>query len=158
MSAPYAIGIVVARRKLTGKWADHAWLPVRATSPLPDVAPWTRLGEDGADELFYAGEADITPHPAVTAHYIDNLAGTPSIWVCLNPNEAGMSLGVTTLDPYEGEALTDGLDEIVEAVPMPAQVEEALRAFIETHHVERRFEKRQRDRADPEALGRRRKT
>jgi hypothetical protein len=158
MSNPYQVGIVVARRRLTGPWADHAWLPVRVTQPLAGVAAWSRLGQDGADELFYAGEADITPHPMVTAHYIDNLAGTPSIWVCLNPTDPGMSLGVVTLDPYEGEALTDGLDEIVEAVPMPDAIEAALRAFIETHHVERRFDKRKRDRADPEALGRRRKT
>jgi hypothetical protein len=155
---PFRIGIVAARRRLKGPWVDHAWLPVRAMSPLDGVAAWTRLGQEGEDELFYAGQADITPHPAVTAHYLDNLAGRPSIWVSLNPTETGIELGVVTLDPYEGEALTDGIHEIVEAVAMPADVEAALRLFVETHHVERRFEKRERDRADPEALGRRRRT
>lgn len=156
MANPFEIGIVVARRRLKSLWADHAWLPVRATSPLAGVAPWTRIGADGDDELFYAGAADVTPHRGTTAHYIDNLAGTPSIWVSLNPGETGIALGVVTLDPYEGEALTDGIGEIVEAVPMPDDTAEALRAFVAAHHVERRFEKRRRDRADPEALGRRR--
>jgi hypothetical protein len=44
---------------------------------------------------------------------------------------------------------------MVETVPMPEPIRTALEAFVAEHHVERPFFKRQRDRADPEALGRR---
>ncbi len=37
---------------------------------------------------------------------------------------------------------------------MPEPVRDALAAFVAEHHVERAFEKRKRDRADPEALAR----
>jgi len=40
-------------------------------------------------------------------------------------------------------------------VPMPETVRATIDAFVAEHHVERVFHKRQRDRADPEALARR---
>jgi hypothetical protein len=38
---------------------------------------------------------------------------------------------------------------------MPASIAEQLAAFVAEHHVDRTVFRRQRDRADPEALGRR---
>jgi hypothetical protein len=38
---------------------------------------------------------------------------------------------------------------------MPDMVRELVAAFVAEHHVEREFNKRKRDRADPEALARR---
>jgi Protein of unknown function (DUF3305) len=148
-------GLVVARRKLHGPWATEAWLPMRAIKPLSDVPPWTRLGQDGDDELFYAGQVSAELHVGSTAHYRDNLAGSPSIWVVLQPDGDAVQLGTVTLDPYEGEALTEAVGEMIEVVPMPPEIAETVAAFVAAHHVERTFIKRERDRADPEALGRR---
>jgi hypothetical protein len=39
---------------------------------------------------------------------------------------------------------------------MPDAVREAVESFVAEHHVEREFVKRKRDRANPEALARRR--
>ena len=50
--------------------------------------------------------------------------------------------------------MTEPGQGIVEAVPMPTSVRETIASFPE-HHVERTFEKRKRNRADPEALARR---
>jgi hypothetical protein len=44
---------------------------------------------------------------------------------------------------------------LVEAVPMPQMLHEAIENFIVQHHVETEFVKRERRRADPEALARR---
>jgi hypothetical protein len=44
---------------------------------------------------------------------------------------------------------------MIEVVPMPPDIGETVAAFVAAHHVEREFVKRKRDRADPEALGRR---
>ncbi len=51
--------------------------------------------------------------------------------------------------------MAEGVGEIVEPVPMPPEVQAKLLAFFEAFHVERKFEKRKRDRADPEALAHR---
>ena len=59
---------------------------------------------------------------------------------------------MVTADPSEGESLTETGTEIVEAVTMPIEIQQRLVAFVATHHVERPFVKRKRDRADPEAM------
>ena len=152
----FEVGVIVARRKLKGPWADHAWLPYAALPAAPAAAPWTRLGAGEEEELYYAGAFDVSLHIAETGHYRDNLvSGQPSLWVSLRP-VAGDEYEVTvvTADPYEGEALATGMGEIVEPVPMPPEIRDKIAAFIEAFHVERQFFKRKRDRADPEALAR----
>jgi len=56
---------------------------------------------------------------------------------------------VVTADPAEGEAFTDAGSNLVEAVPMPPEIADIVDRFITTHHVERPFVKRQRDRQAP---------
>jgi len=153
----FEIGVVVARRELKGPWADHAWLPRAVLPAAPAAAPWTPLGRDGPDELFYAGPFELRLHPSETSHYRDNLhSGRPSLWVALRPIGGDeYAISTVTADPYEGEALAEGIGEIIEAVPMPQEIQAGLSAFFEAFHVERPFFKRKRDRADPNALARR---
>jgi hypothetical protein len=94
-----------------------------------------------------------------TTNYRDNLApGTPSLWVVLRPTGAEPPYDVVavTADPAEGEAFTEAGNDLVDAVPMPEEMANVVAAFVAEHHVERAFVKRKRDRANPEALGRRR--
>jgi Protein of unknown function (DUF3305) len=152
----FTIGVVVAKRPLKTPWASHAWLPKAALPAAPATEPWTPLGFDGQDEIFYAGPADVLLHPKATGHYRDNLsAATPSLWVVLRPIGDEVELVAVTVDPYEGEALAESIGDIVETVAMPLEIQAQLHAFIEAFHVEQTFFKRQRDRADPEALARR---
>ena len=51
--------------------------------------------------------------------------------------------------------MAEGIGEIVEAVPMPADIQAKIAEFFAAFHKERPFIKRKRDRADPEALARR---
>jgi hypothetical protein len=153
----FEVGIIVARRRLKGPWADHAWLPVEALPSVPAAAAGTKLSETEDEATFYAGSYEVSLHPAETAHYRDNLvSGRPSLWVALRgTGEDAYAVASVTADPYEGESMAEGIGEIVEAVPMPPEVQAKLLAFFEAFHVERTFEKRKRDRADPEALARR---
>jgi hypothetical protein len=60
-----------------------------------------------------------------------------------------------TADPSEGEAFSETGTDLVEVVPLPDNVRDALIDFVAEHHVEQPFFKRKRDRSDPEALARR---
>lgn len=75
----------------------------------------------------------------------------------LSPSDGAWPYAVTavTADPAEGEGFTEAADNLVEAVPMPEVLREAIESFVAEHHVEREFVKRKRRRADPEALARR---
>jgi Protein of unknown function (DUF3305) len=150
------VGVLIARRKLKGPWADHAWLPHAVLPAAPSTPPGTKLSAGEDQEIYYAGGFEVALHAGETSHYRDNLlSGRPSLWVVLQP-VAGDEYEVVTVtaDPYEGEALAQGNGEIVETLPMPPEIQERLAAFIEAFHVERQFVKRKRDRAHPEALAR----
>jgi hypothetical protein len=149
------IGVLVERRKLNSPWADHAWAPVAVLSGAPAAEPWTVLQESAETTRYFAGAFDLEFFSSDTGTYRDNLrSGLPSLWVSLQETEAppGIAVQAVTADPAEGEALTEPGGAIVEAVPMPREIQERLAAFVAEHHVERVFHKRKRDRADPEAL------
>ena len=149
------IGVVVERRRLNNPWADHAWVPVAVLPGAPGAEPWTMLDETPEATRFYLGAHQVEFFSSDTGGYRDNLrSGRPSLWVALAPadGDPGIALQTVTGDPAEGEAFTESGAYTVEAVPMPPEIQERLAAFVATHHVERAFFKRKRDRANPEAL------
>jgi hypothetical protein len=152
------VGIVVERRKASSRWADVIWRPVTLLAGLPDAAPWTILATEGETVTFYAGAGEIELYRSDTDNYRRNLeSGSPSVWVALQAtaNDPPYQIAAVTADPAEGEGLTESAQAIVEAVAMPESLCDAVAAFVAEHHVERIFEKRTRDRANPEALARR---
>jgi len=152
------VGVVVERRRAESPWIDFVW---RGTGVLPDepeTTPWTVIREQEGTTLFYAGSATIDLYRSETARYRDNLAtGAPCVWIILTPSEGVRPYAVSavTADPAEGEAFTEAGANLVEAVPMPEVLCEAIENFIAEHHVEIEFVKRQRRRDNPEALARR---
>jgi hypothetical protein len=152
------VGVIVERRKASSPWADVIWRPVAVLNGWPDAAPWTPLAIDAERATFYAGAAEIELHRSQADNYRRNLAsGAPSVWVALNPTggEPPYVIGAVTADPAEGEGLTEPGQGIVEAVAMTDSLRKTVAAFVAEHQVERVFHKRQRDRADPEAMARR---
>ena len=150
--ARIAVGVVVERRKARSVWVDFLWRPVSVFVGNPSAAPWTPLDTEAETTLFYAGEAVIELHRTETANYRNNLAsGAPALWVALRPaaSEPPYEILAVTADPAEGEAFTDAGSNLVETVPMPPDVVEAVARFIAEHHVERPFVKRRRQPAEP---------
>ena len=159
--ARIVVGVVVERRKTRSPWLNLLWRPVSVLVGTPSAAPWTRIGEEDDATTFYAGEAAIELYRTETANYRQNLcSGMPALWVVLRPiaaNSAGPAFDILTVtaDPAEGEALTDAGNNLVATVPMPAAIIETIDSFIAEHHVERPFNKRQRDRGEPRMPGHR---
>jgi hypothetical protein len=152
------VGVVVERRKAANPWVDYIWRPVSVLPGEPAAAPWTVLAEEDGRTVFYAGSLGIELHPGVSNYYNDNLtSASPSIWVVLRSTEDDppYRLFAATVDPAEGEAFTEVGTDVVEAVPMPDIIRDAVAAFAAAHPVERPFYKRKRERADPEAMARR---
>lgn len=152
------IGVVVERCKAKSPWSEFTWRPIAVLGGLPDADPWTQLANEGETVTFYAGAAEIELYRTETENYRDNLvSAAPSVWVALlsTAGDPPYEIAAVTADPAEGEALTEPGQGIVEAVPMPTSVRDTIASFISQHHVERTFEKRKRNRADPEALARR---
>jgi hypothetical protein len=150
--ARITVGVVVECRKARSMWVDFLWRPVSVFVGSPSAAPWTPLDTGSEATLFYAGQAVIELHRTETANYRDNLAsGAPALWAVLHPAASGQPYEIlaVTADPAEGEAFTDAGSYLVEAVPMPSEIVEAIVQFIAEHHVERPFVKRRRQPAEP---------
>ena len=147
-----AVGVVVERRKAMSIWVDVLWRPVSVFVGKASAAPWTPFDTAPETSLFYAGQAVIELHRTETVNYRNNLAsGAPALWVALRPATSGRpyELIAVTADPAEGEAFTDAGSNLVETVPMPADVVAAVAMFIAEHHVERPFLKRRRQPSEP---------
>jgi hypothetical protein len=161
MSVPLlrlSVGIVVERRKARSPWADALWRPVAALDGAPEAGLWTPLSDNGQVATYYAGPAEIALYRSETENYRQNLAsGSPAIWVALHETggEPPYALAAATADPAEGEAWSEPGQAIVEAVAMPDSIRAEIAAFIALYPPGPEFVKRQRDRADTQALARR---
>ena len=159
--ARIVVGVIVERRKTRSPWLNLLWRPVSVLVGTPSAAPWTRIGEEDDATTFYAGEAAIELYRTETANYRQNLgSGMAALWVVLRPiaaNSAGPAFDILTVtaDPSEGEALTDAGNNLVAPVPMPAAIIATIESFIAEHHVERPFNKRERNRGEPPIPGHR---
>ena len=152
-----AVGVIVERIKAGSPWADDHWQPAAVLPGQPDMPLWALLSDETERKTFYAGPAEIELFRTETGNYRDNLAADSSLWVVLRASggEPPYRVFAVTADPAEGEAFTEAGNDIVDTVPMPALVRERVAAFIATHHEEQTFSKRERKRADPQALARR---
>jgi hypothetical protein len=151
------VGVVVERTKGATQWVEVIWRPVNVLSGVPDTPPWTKVSDDGERATFYAGTAEIELYRSESGNYRDKLlSSAPSVWVVLRATggEPPYAIAAATVDPAEGESFTEVGQDTVEAVPMPEAIQDAVAAFVAEHHVEQRFVKRKRDRADPEAMAR----
>jgi len=151
------VGVIVDRIKAQSQWVDYLWQPSAVLVGEPETAPWTQLSGDDNRASFYAGSATIELYRSDTGNYRDNLMGDGKLWVVLTPADSNppYALFKVTADPTEGEAQFEASVNVVDTVPMPDAVREVLERFVAEHHVEQPFFKRKRDRANPEALGRR---
>jgi hypothetical protein len=151
------VAVVAERRPATSIWADWVWRVVDVLDDAPVLPPWTELRQEAGRTLFLAGHAMVSMHPTDTDNYKYNLEGPdPRLWVVLRPadGEPGMMLHLVTLDPGEAHLYADVGNDTLESLPLPGFLAGPARAFVATHHRERGFHKRRRDRADPEALAR----
>ncbi len=152
------VGVIVERRALDNPWIDHTWFPVAILTGAPSATPWTVLHESEDVTRYYAGTATIDFFDTDTVMYRENLRSkSPSLWVALRHGNSfpGVFVQLVTADPADAEALTETGTDIIEAVSMPTEIQKQLALFIERHHVERPFIKRKRDKANLDALGRR---
>ena len=154
-----SVGVVIERRKAKSAWVDYVWRAVAALPGLPDVHPWAALEGDAEIMRFYLGAAELALHRSDVARYAENLAADrPALWVVLRPTSGAewpYEVVTVTANPNEGEAFTESGSDMVEAVPMPEPVRVTIAAFVAEHPVEETYYKRERNRADPEALARR---
>ena len=142
------VGVVVERRKATSMLAEFLWRPIGVFSGKASAEP-SALDAQAEVALFYAGQAIIELHRTETSYYRDNLTSA-AVWVILRSTSSRppYELLAVTADPAEGKAFTDAGSNLVDTVPMPRDVGEAVVHFVARRHVGRPFLKRRRQPAE----------
>lgn len=144
------LGVIIEKRKAQSPWIEHIWGVHAVLTGLPDAVPLTLIAREEGVERFYLGATDLVLSHVETANYRDNLmSGAPKLWVVLRFDASETpSLLTVTADPAEGEAHTETEANHVETVTMASDIAGFIAAFVDAHHVERAFIKRNRDKPE----------
>ena len=141
------IGIVVDRCDTGHPWQDHRWQPSALLPDAPADDTWRLLEDTPGCRRWYAGALPLELFRGETAGYRENLlSARPAVWVVLRRGGGGHEVAplLVTACPHEALSYTESGDDVVEALPMPDPVARWVQAFVERHHVETVFVKRQR--------------
>lgn len=148
-SASIPLGVVIRRQPGVTRWAKWVW---RVVAVLPGAGPaeWRELRREGEAVEYHAATLPLSVHRADTEAYrIVLAAAQPAVFVVLHPDENGSRdrpylVHSVTVSAHEAQQALDSGEEIVEPVPMPPALLAWLADFVERHHAEEPFVKRER--------------
>lgn len=132
-------------------------MPVSVIPGAAAVDGWRILVSEGEVVRYHAATLPLELHPTDTESYRHNLSNEPPrVYVVMRPAAGAFPFQpfLATASPYEAEAYTIGGDSIVEGVTMPDSLIALVQAYVDAHHVDKPFIKRQRRRADAESAER----
>jgi hypothetical protein len=152
------VGIVVEERHTDNKWQPVSWHAIAVLPGAPEVEAWHELRRADNWVQFHAVNLEIELFGKETEGYKYNLSNeTPVVYVVLRDDEESTDERpmpeIATVCPYEAQDYLDSGDELVEPVPMPDDIRRWVGRFVDEHHVDEKFHKRQRKRYDPEEVG-----
>jgi hypothetical protein len=150
------VGVVLERRQIDNPWQEHAWRPVAVIAGAPAVERPRLLMREGPIELFHAATLPLDLHPSETEGYRYNLSqAQPSVYVVLRQPEGESEPRpfLATMCPYEAQDYSDGGSDMVDAVPAPEPILAWVAEYVERHHVDIPFKKRERQPFDPRKGG-----
>lgn len=144
------IGVVVERRELDNRWQKWAWNAVAVIPGAPAVTEWREIARGARFVRYHAATLPLELHRKLTDTYRYNLSGqVPSVYVVLRRQSSGAHEYAPvrlTACPYEAQSYEIDGEAIVDAVPMTEGLIAWVQAFVDRHHVDRPFYKRQRKR------------
>jgi hypothetical protein len=157
-TASIRLGIVVERRSIAHPWQKERWRPVDVIVGAAEVEGWRPLLAGDGWARWHAATLPLVVHRKETEAYLYNLTSrAPALYVGLRRGDDPAfpwQPFLVTASPWEAFALGEIGGDIVEGVPMPEPVLAWLADFVERHHVDQPFEKRQRRRDDAARDGR----
>lgn len=145
------LGVVMRKTPGVTRWAEWVW---KAVSVLPGAGDsnWKLLRSEGDIAEYHAATLDLTLYVSDTEAYVHELAANvPSVYVILRPatgnGPADLEAVHVTVSPYEAQDYCDSGEEVVEKVAMPQALLAAVHDYVDRHHVDEPFVKRQRNKA-----------
>ena len=150
------LGVIAEKRPSISRWATDYWIPVGVILAPVGLNAGDVLVQDEKMTRYYMGRFETTCYAADTEAYVENIdSGAPALYVVLRRDTEGTHplpwfVHMVTVSPHEAQDCEVGSEDIIERLPMPPEIEDAVLEFLDAYHVERKFVKRQRDKLDVE--------
>lgn len=142
------LGVILRRSPGVTRWAAWTWKAI-GVLPAAPAEHWRLLRRDGDVTDYHAATRELTLYRGETEAYLTALADNPpSVYVIMRalPSEdEPLDVVLVTASPFEAQDYCDSAEEIVERVPISPGLIAWINDFIEAHHKEEPFVKRQRD-------------
>lgn len=142
------VGIVVEKRPSKSRWVDAVWKPVAIIPGAPETDAWRVLTAGEGWTQYHAATLPLELHRTDCESYKYNLSTrSPSVFVVMEPvtGEIPWRVHLATASAYEGESYLTSDEMLVEAVPMPEEIQAWVQAFADAHFDPEPFRKRKRD-------------
>lgn len=150
------LGVIAEQRPSVSRWAQDYWMPVGVMLAPANLKTGDVMLSDETVTRYFMGRTDLTCYAADTEAYVENFdSGLPALYVVLrrdSDNEHPLPWFVqsVTASPHQAQDYEVGSEDIIERVPMPPEIVEAIWEFLDAYHVETKFKKRRRDKLDLE--------
>ena len=140
------VGVVMERHVIDNPWRRHDWRTVAVVPGAAGFTEWQEMARGAQWPRFYAANLPLTLYRKETEGYRVNLSQpSPSLYVVLRGlDEEHPTPFLVTVCPYEAGDYEVSGDERADKVPMPSEVLALVGHFIDAHHTDERFTKRQR--------------
>ena len=131
------VGVIIARETAAHTWDDVRWRPVDILLDAP-FAEWREVRRGQGFVHYHAATLPLELDcRQVTAYRVNLANGVPSVYVGIQQHPAGgteMPILVRSVSasPFEAQGYRSGY-QMVERVPMPAQLVARVESFIADH-------------------------
>jgi molybdenum cofactor guanylyltransferase len=150
----FRVGLFVRSAPPATQWGETQWTPHSVVAGGAELEPWSKVREDGAATIWFAGNHTLELFVAETIMYKMNLEQQePGIYAILRRDPSlpppGIAVKHVTASPGEAEAFSVDGDHVVARVALPDSIGQWLADYVAAYHVEEVFKKRKRAAIDP---------
>lgn len=130
----FPISVVMQRRALASRWADHAWEPIGV---LPQGAeagdPRMLVDESGLQQWLHPGFSLVLHRDECEGYYLNVSATTPRVFILWRIDDGGAVPLDATVSSEEGGRWLDG-GHSVDGVPMPPEIFAWVGDYVEKNY------------------------
>jgi hypothetical protein len=130
----FAIGVVMQRRAIQSRWADHAWEPLGVLPGFAEGGPARILvDEAGMQQWLHPGYSLVLHRDECEGYYLNVCTEQPKVFVLWRMDEAQATPVEVTVSTEEASRWLDG-GHSVDSVAMPAEIYAWVGEYVERNY------------------------
>ena len=130
----FAISVIMQRRVLESRWADHAWEPLGVVpGRIEESGPRLLVDEGGLQQWLHPGHLLVLHKDECEGYYLNVSATDPRVFILWRVDEGSAVPAEVTVSCEEGGRWLDA-GHSVDGVPMPAEIYAWVGDYVEKNY------------------------